>query len=80
MRPRGGLHARLHYDGDAVVLTLPDRTVHLPAVAAPALRQLLAGSCTAADLVPAGLDEAGALVLVRRMLREGVVVPAAGRQ
>lgn len=78
VRPREGLRPELADDGDTVVLSLPDRTVRLPAVAGPALRQLLDGPCTAADL--AGLDEPGALVLVRRMLREGVVVPAAGPQ
>lgn len=76
VRPRAGLPASLDVDGDDVVLTLPDRTVRLPAAASAALRRLLDGPVSASELVEHGLDEPGALVLVRRMLREGVVVPA----
>ncbi|MFP5220064.1 MAG: cupin domain-containing protein [Actinomycetes bacterium] len=76
VRPRAGLDVSLADDGDDVVLALPDRTVRLPGVAGPALRALLAGPCVPADLADHGLDEPGVLVLVRRMLREGVVVPA----
>jgi hypothetical protein len=50
--------------------------VTLPAFTEPALRRLLAGPCTPADLPD--LDEDSALVLVRRMLREGVVLPGRG--
>jgi len=75
LRPRAGLVLTVTDDGGAVVLTLPDRTVRLPAAAGPALRRLLDGPCTPADLVPHGLDEQGVLVLARRMLREGAVVP-----
>jgi bifunctional lysine-specific demethylase and histidyl-hydroxylase NO66 len=76
LRPREGLRRELDEQGDVVVLRLPDRTVELPVVAGPALRRLLAAPCTPADLIGHGLDEPGVLVLARRMLREGVVVPA----
>ena len=76
LRPRAGLAARVEDDGDAVVLVLPDRTVRVPAVAGDALRRLLAGPAAPQDLVPCGLDLEGALVLARRLLREGAVVPA----
>jgi bifunctional lysine-specific demethylase and histidyl-hydroxylase NO66 len=76
LRPREGTRAVVEESGDTVVLLLPDRTVTLPAVAGPALRRLLAAPCIPADLVEQGLDEVGVLVLARRMLREGVVVPA----
>jgi ribosomal protein L16 Arg81 hydroxylase len=73
VRPREGLAATLQVDGDSAVLTVPGRTVTLPAFTAAALRRLLAGPVTPAELPD--LDEESALVLVRRMLREGVVLP-----
>jgi len=74
LRPRGGLAPTVRRDGDQVVLTAPGRTVRLPGSTEPALRRLLDAPCTPADLP--GLDEPSALVLARRMLREGVVLPA----
>jgi hypothetical protein len=56
------------------VVTVPGRTLTLPGFAEPALRRLLAGPSTPADLP--GLDEESALVLARRLLREGVLLPA----
>jgi len=76
LRPRHHLATTLREDGDRVVVGLTGREVALPVLAAPALRRLLEGPCTPADLLLDGLDEPGALVLARRMLREGVVVPA----
>ena len=75
LRPRRGLATSLRTDGEQVVVVLPGRTVALPALASPALQRLLEGPCCPADLLLGGLDEAGALVLARRMLRESVVVP-----
>lgn len=74
LRPRGGLATTVRRDGDQVVLTAPGRTVRLPGFTEPALRRLLDAPCAPADLP--GLDEPSALVLARRMLREGVVLPA----
>ena len=76
LRPRRGSGGSVRVDGDTVAVTLPGRTVTLPAFVEPALRRLLSGPCTPADLQVGGLDEAGALVLARRLLREGAVVPA----
>jgi ribosomal protein L16 Arg81 hydroxylase len=76
LRPRYGLRRRLETRDDVVDLQLEGRTVSLPAVARPALERLLGGPCTPTDLTAHGLDEPGALVLARRMLREGVLVPA----
>jgi hypothetical protein len=76
VRPRAGLRWTLTPTGDRVVLTLPDRVVDLPAVAEPPLRRLLAGPLRVADLE--GLDLPGSLVLVRRMLTEGVLVGTSG--
>ena len=75
LRPRR-VSTSVRHDGEQVVLTLPGRSVRLPAFVDPALRRLLAGPCTPADLLLGGLDEPGALVLARRLLREGAVVPA----
>jgi bifunctional lysine-specific demethylase and histidyl-hydroxylase NO66 len=76
LRPRAGLRTRTESRGEQVVLVLPGREISLPAGARPALEHLLAGPCTPADLVEHDLDDASALVLARRLLREGVVVPA----
>ena len=74
LRPRQGLATELRADGDEAVLTVPGRTITLPAFTEAALRRLLAGPSTPGELP--GLDEDSALVLARRMLREGVVLPA----
>jgi hypothetical protein len=78
LRPREGARRELvHRAGSPTVeLRLDGRTVTLPAGARPALERLLAGPTTAADLLADDLDEESALVLARRMLREGVLVPA----
>ena len=73
VRPRAGLDVSLETDGSSVVLRAPGRTITLPSFTEPALRRLLAGPCRVGDLP--GLDEDSALVLVRRMLREGIVLP-----
>ena len=74
LRPRAGTGAAVRRDGDALRLVLPGRTVTLPAFVEPALCALLAGPCTPGELPE--LDEESALVLARRMLREGAVLPA----
>jgi len=75
VRLRVGLPHRLRDDDERVVLELPDREIALPAFTGPAVRALLSG-----DPVPVGslpeMEEADQIVLVRRLLREGVVVPA----
>lgn len=82
VRPRRGLPVRLEEGGGAMAVVLPDRRITVPVVASRALRALLAGPCTPGRLTAAqpvdgpGLDAEGALVLVRRLLREGALVPA----
>jgi lysine-specific demethylase/histidyl-hydroxylase NO66 len=78
VRPRRGLGHRLDL-GDPVRLRLPGREITLPAVTGPALGVLLDGGPVTPAAIGAGdlgLDDDDALVLVRRMLREGVLVPA----
>jgi bifunctional lysine-specific demethylase and histidyl-hydroxylase NO66 len=57
------------------VLELPDREVTFPAFTAPALRALLGDQPVVVGSLP-GMEEADQVVLVRRLLREGVLVPA----
>ncbi|GAB2678537.1 hypothetical protein GCM10027271_44520 [Saccharopolyspora gloriosae] len=76
VRRRTGLHHRLLEQHDEVVLELPDRRLSLPAATAVPLRALLTGGTVRVGELP-GADEADQVVLVRRLLREGVLVPAA---
>lgn len=73
LRPRAGLSVEVRVDADSVVLALPGRTVTMPGFTQPAVRRLLAGPSTPADLP--GLDPDSALVLCRRLLREGLLLP-----
>ncbi|WP_410667756.1 cupin domain-containing protein [Amycolatopsis sp. cmx-4-68] len=74
VRRRQGLRHRVHDTGDGhVVLELADRRITLPAVTAPALRAVLEGPPRRVGSLP-DLSEADQLVLVRRLLREGVLV------
>lgn len=75
VRRRAGLRHRLDHGDEQVHLELPDRTLTLPAATVAALDVLLSGRAVAAGELP-GLDEADQLVLVRRLLREGVLVAA----
>jgi ribosomal protein L16 Arg81 hydroxylase len=71
-----GAHIGSGPDG-AIALELPDRTISLPAATGPAMRALLTGdTCVVGDLP--GLPEQDQIVLVRRLLHEGVVVPVTG--
>ncbi|CAA0127024.1 putative ribosomal oxygenase [Mycolicibacterium vanbaalenii] len=75
---RHGLVGTVEDSGDRVLLRLPDRVMTFPASCAPAVHALRTGGSTDAGSLP-GLDRADATVLIRRLLREAVVVPAADR-
>jgi lysine-specific demethylase/histidyl-hydroxylase NO66 len=75
VRRRLGVHHRLVPGDDRVVLELAEKTLTLPAVVAPALAALLGGGTHTVGDLP-GLDADDQVVLVRRLLREGVLVPA----
>jgi ribosomal protein L16 Arg81 hydroxylase len=79
IRWRRGLTATITLDSDERVrLRLPDKTMTFPALCTAALQELLSGrDADAADLP--GLDTADGTVLVRRLLREGVLVPSPAR-
>jgi hypothetical protein len=75
LRRRGALRTRLVPTGERVKLVLLDRTLDLPAQTSAALTLVLAGRpFTPADLP--GLEPEEQLTLARRLLREGVLVPA----
>jgi len=76
VRAREHVRHQLSTVGDRVVLELADRTVSLPAAVRPAVELLLGGASVTVGELP-GLDPDECLVLVRRMLREAVVVPVA---
>lgn len=70
---RRGLPPSLETEADGRLrLDLGDRVLHLPAVAASALRLLLAGPAVAVGDLP-DLDGDSQLVLARRLVREGML-------
>jgi hypothetical protein len=73
IRLRAGLRARLETHGDEVRIVTMDRTISVPADAGDAVKTVLTGAPTTPAQLP-GLDPDAQLVLVRRLLREGVVV------
>ncbi|MGA9872956.1 MAG: cupin domain-containing protein [Rhodococcus sp. (in: high G+C Gram-positive bacteria)] len=71
---RRGHSPRIWQDENKIHLGLRNKTVSLPVECAPAVQQLHVGKpCMVGDLV--GLDPGSASVVVRRLLREGVLVP-----
>jgi lysine-specific demethylase/histidyl-hydroxylase NO66 len=74
VRRRAHLRYRLERAGDDTALRLPDRTLTLPGNCHDAVRALLDGGVHRVGELP-GLDTPDAVVLVRRLLRESVVVP-----
>jgi ribosomal protein L16 Arg81 hydroxylase len=73
VRWRLGLAGSVDAEGDIVTLTAGSRTLSLPVVAHSALDHLLLGEPTAVGELP-GLDEGDAIVVCRRLVREGVLV------
>jgi len=59
------------------VLRLPDKVMTFPIACADAVAALHQGTTADAETLP-GLDRADATVLIRRLLREAVVVPVNG--
>jgi lysine-specific demethylase/histidyl-hydroxylase NO66 len=69
---RKGLAARIERNEVNVSVVLADRTITLPVEAAAALEMLVAGTASRVSELP--LDEASAIVVTRRLVREGVLV------
>jgi hypothetical protein len=72
------LVAGLDNSDGRVVLRLPDRTITFPESCAEALHALHRGEVVRAAALP-GLDPADGAVLIRRLLKEAVVVPSPAR-
>ena len=77
VRWRRGLLATLEDVDGRVRLRLPDRTMSFPGFCAPALRALQSATVLDARTLP-GLDAHDGTVLLRRLLREAVVVAVVG--
>ncbi|ROS31103.1 cupin domain-containing protein [Cellulomonas sp. PhB150] len=75
VRLREALGASVEDADDTVRLRARGRALVFPAEAGPALRHLLTGEPVAVGDLP-GLDAASAVVVARRLLREGYVVTA----
>lgn len=75
VRVRAGLSWSLSGDADRITLRLPDRDVTMPAAVEPVLRQVLSGPpVAAAELGGSNLTVDDVLVLLRRLLRERVLL------
>ena len=74
---RHGLLATVEHTSGRVVLRLPDRVMTFPVSCAEAVAALHRGLVADAGGLP-GLDRADGTVLIRRLLREAVVVPFKG--
>lgn len=73
VRRRPGTVCELRPDGDPLRLLLGDRVLRVPAWVGPAVREVAArSSLRVGDLAP-WLDEVSRLVLVRRLVREGLL-------
>ncbi|MEN0085461.1 MAG: cupin domain-containing protein [Leifsonia sp.] len=73
---RPGLGADVTVEVETVTVRLPTKKVALPIVAREAVEALLSGRPVAVGTLP--LDERSAVVVARRLLREGIVVPVDG--
>ena len=71
---RHGLVGTVDQSDNQIVLRLPDRTITFPRACGDAIQAMHLGKAVDARSAP-GLDHADATVLIRRLLREGVVVP-----
>ncbi|SEH53064.1 Cupin superfamily protein [Mycolicibacterium rutilum] len=78
VRWRHGLIATLEDSGERVVLRLPDKTITFPRSCGDALAALHGGLTADAASLP-GLDTADGTVLIRRLLREAVLLPVSDR-
>jgi lysine-specific demethylase/histidyl-hydroxylase NO66 len=76
VEPRGGLRHRITPAGDRVWLELPGDRIDLPAHTEPALTALMAGRRVVGELP--GLPAEDQVVLVKRLVKEGVLVGGTG--
>lgn len=72
--PRPGLIHSLRVEGETCVLGCYGTEIGLPAAVRPAIAFALATDRFAVRDLPGGLDAAGQLTLVRRLIREGILM------
>ncbi len=75
LRLRDASRLRLEHGEERVRLRMLDRVIDLPLAAADAAEQIATGGVFTPDELP-GLEPEEQLTLARRLLREGIVVPA----
>jgi hypothetical protein len=73
VRRRPGAVCRLRRRGDRLEVLLGDRALHMPARLAPVMRAILASDRLAVGDLAGHLDPPSRLVLVRRLVREGLL-------
>jgi hypothetical protein len=73
LRRRAGSFCEVRVEGDHVVALLGDRELRMPARSEPAARFVAARTDAFRPTDLPGLDEAGRLVLARRLVREGLL-------
>jgi lysine-specific demethylase/histidyl-hydroxylase NO66 len=73
LRRRPGAVCQVTVEGERLVALLGDRELAMPARLGPPLRRILDGGPFAIGDLADHLDEAGRLVLVRRLVREGLL-------
>ncbi|CCQ16370.1 Cupin 4 family protein [Rhodococcus sp. AW25M09] len=76
IRLRAGVIARIVRGTDGVSIVLRNKTVTMPTQCADALEQIARGTPCRLDSLP-GLDTDDALVIARRLIREGIAVTTA---
>jgi len=76
VRLRAGVAPEIRPNGAGMALEFGDAELTLPAFVEPHLRALCSDDPIRAADLPPTLDDEGKLVLVRRLVREGLLVPA----
>jgi hypothetical protein len=79
VRRRRGSVCKLKLEGDEVTVVLGDRRLRMPDHVAPALEKLIEGDEMRVGDLDAFLDGESRIVLVRRLVKEGLVeqIPSA---
>jgi bifunctional lysine-specific demethylase and histidyl-hydroxylase NO66 len=77
IRLRGGLAAQVNVDASGVHLAAAGQALRLPAECEMAVRALASGERFRAGALP-DLDEADSLVVIRRLIRSGILVAEPG--
>jgi hypothetical protein len=73
VRRRNDVDCAVYVDGDRIRLQFNGKAVTLPASAEDEVRHLLSTEECRADELPGDIDEEGRLVLIRSLLREGLL-------